>query len=193
MQTSAGELAAARWLDAEDATVDQALAWALEHDPRRAAARDRPGALVELRGRLAAGYGLLRAAAGHAAAGNDAWCAAHCGWAWRSLRRFRRCGGYFTAVRDASWPAPSPALADALAGRSAALVNVDRIPRGSGARRAVALARELGYPSGEALALANLSLGGLRRRPGKRGGLCPASPADRPCPHTRLDCPAVIA
>ena len=30
--TSAGELAAARWLDAEDATVHQALAWALEHD-----------------------------------------------------------------------------------------------------------------------------------------------------------------
>ena len=34
MRTGAGELAAARWLDTEDATVDQALAWALEHDSR---------------------------------------------------------------------------------------------------------------------------------------------------------------
>ena len=32
LQTSAGELAAARWLDAEDATVHQGLAWAVEHD-----------------------------------------------------------------------------------------------------------------------------------------------------------------
>ena len=51
MQTSAGELAAARWLDAEDATTQQALAWALEHDP--------PTAL-----RLADGAGALVAAAG---------------------------------------------------------------------------------------------------------------------------------
>ena len=51
-------------------------------------------------------------------------------------------------------------LADALAGRSAALVNIGRVPEGiEDARRAVALARELGYPAGEALALANLSLG----------------------------------
>jgi hypothetical protein len=32
VETPAGELAASRWLDAEDATVHQALAWALEHD-----------------------------------------------------------------------------------------------------------------------------------------------------------------
>jgi len=51
-------------------------------------------------------------------------------------------------------------LVDALASRSAALVNVNRVPEGiQDARRAVALAREMGYPAGEALALANLSLG----------------------------------
>ena len=33
LQTTAGELAAARWLDAEDATMRQALAWAVDHDP----------------------------------------------------------------------------------------------------------------------------------------------------------------
>jgi predicted ATPase len=32
LQTSTGEVAAARWLDAEDATMRQALAWAMEHD-----------------------------------------------------------------------------------------------------------------------------------------------------------------
>ena len=33
LQSGDGELAAARWLDAEDATMRQALAWAVEHDP----------------------------------------------------------------------------------------------------------------------------------------------------------------
>ena len=78
MQVSAGELDAARWLDAEDATVHQALAWALQHDPD--AALRLAIALApwwHMRGRLVAGYPLLRAAAGHAAPGSDVWCAAH--------------------------------------------------------------------------------------------------------------------
>jgi hypothetical protein len=33
LQPSDGELAAALWLDAEDATMRQALAWAVAHDP----------------------------------------------------------------------------------------------------------------------------------------------------------------
>jgi DNA-binding CsgD family transcriptional regulator len=54
---------------------------------------------------------------------------------------------------------PSPALVDGLAGRSAALLNVDRIPEAAeDARRALALARDIGHPSGEALALVDLSL-----------------------------------
>ena len=63
LQASGGELAAARWLDAEDATTQQALAWALKDDP--ATALRLAIALApwwQLRGRLAAGYGLLRAA-----------------------------------------------------------------------------------------------------------------------------------
>jgi hypothetical protein len=32
LETSTDELAAARWLDAEDATVRQALAWAMDHE-----------------------------------------------------------------------------------------------------------------------------------------------------------------
>ena len=163
MQASGGELDAARWVDAEDATIGQALAWTLEHDPD--AALRLALALApwwKLRGRLAAGYALLRAAAGHAAPGSDAWCAAHywLGQAAHSTGDFAAALGYFTAVREAvAGRQPSPVLADALAGRSAALVNIDRVPEGiTDARRAVDLARELGYPAGEALALANLSL-----------------------------------
>ena len=33
LQTPEGDSAAARWLDAEDATMRQVLAWAMDHDP----------------------------------------------------------------------------------------------------------------------------------------------------------------
>ena len=59
-QTTAGEPAAARWLDAEDATMRQVLAWAAAHDP--ALALRLAGALGwwwVLRGRLAGEYRLL--------------------------------------------------------------------------------------------------------------------------------------
>jgi predicted ATPase/DNA-binding CsgD family transcriptional regulator len=164
MQTSTGELAAATWLDAEDVTVHQCLAWALQHDP--ATALRLSMALApwwKLRGRMVAGYALLCAAAGHPVPGSDAWCAAHnwLGQAAHSTGDFAGALGYFTAVRDAmAGRAPSPVLVDALAGRSVALVNIDHVPEGiENARRALAWAKELGYPAGEALALANLSLG----------------------------------
>ena len=88
LQTSTGELAAARWLDAEDATMRQVLAWAMEHDPavalRLAAAL---GWWWFLRGRLPGQYPLLREAAGRAEPGSDGWCAAQfwLGWAARWL------------------------------------------------------------------------------------------------------------
>ena len=68
LQTSTPEeLAAARWLDAEDATMRQVLAWALDYDPatavRLAAAL---GWWWLLRGRLPAQYGLLREIVGRA-------------------------------------------------------------------------------------------------------------------------------
>jgi hypothetical protein len=154
--TSAGELAAARWLDAEDAAAHQGLAWALEHD--RATALRLAIALAPwwvLRGRFVTGSALLRAAAGHAARDEDAWCAAQLWLGHLALHTNDLVGalGHFTAVRDAvAASGPSPALADGLAGRSAALLNVGRIPEAAGdARRALALARELGYPAGEAL------------------------------------------
>ena len=47
LQTAEGELAAARWLDAEDAAMRQVLAWAIDHDPDAAVRPDgRAGAVV---------------------------------------------------------------------------------------------------------------------------------------------------
>ena len=71
LQTStAEEVAAARWLDAEDATMRQVLAWAMDHDPatavRLAAAL---GWWWLLRGRLPGRYGLLREVAERSEAG----------------------------------------------------------------------------------------------------------------------------
>jgi non-specific serine/threonine protein kinase len=164
LRTSAGELAAANWLDAEDATLHQGLAWALEHD--QVAGLRLAIALApwwRLRGRYAAGGALLRTAARYAAPGSQEWCAAHI---WLGSAHVNTCDfadalSYFTAVRDAmADQAPSPPLVDALSGRSVVLVNTDRIPEGiEDARRAVTVAREIGYPAGEAMALANLGLG----------------------------------
>ena len=67
--------------------------------------------------------------------------------------------GHFTALRDAAAErGPCPALADGLAGRSAALVHMGRHAEAAEeARRALAVAREIGYPLGEVLALGGLA------------------------------------
>jgi predicted ATPase len=77
LQTStAEEVAAARWVGAEDAAMRQVLAWAMDHDPavavRLVAAL---GWWWLVRGRLPGQYGLLRRAAGRAEEGSDGWCA----------------------------------------------------------------------------------------------------------------------
>jgi predicted ATPase/DNA-binding CsgD family transcriptional regulator len=163
MQTGTGEAAAAQWLDAEDANVHQGLAWALEHDP--AAALRLAIALApwwHLRGRSAAGYPLLRAAAEHAARDEHAWCAAQLWLGQTAMNTGDMIAslGHFTAIRDAiSARGPSPMLVDCLSGRSITQLNLGRIPEGTAdARRALAMARELVYPAGEALALLDLSV-----------------------------------
>ena len=115
LETGAGELAAARRLDAEDATMRQVLAWAVEHDAaialRMAVAL---GRWWFLRGRLAGQYPLLRESAGRAAAGSDPWCAAQFWLGIMALSTVDPAGalGHFTAVRDAVGNGPpSQALA----------------------------------------------------------------------------------
>jgi predicted ATPase/DNA-binding CsgD family transcriptional regulator/DNA-binding XRE family transcriptional regulator len=162
-QSGDGELAAARWLDAEDATMRQALAWALAHDPTLALRlANTLGWWWFVRGRLAGEYRLLCQAAGHAEVGSGGWCAAQIwlGWAARSSADLAGALGHFTAVRDAvSGRPPSRALASALAGRSSVLRLMGRTAEAaSDARRSLALAREIGDPAGELLALTELSL-----------------------------------
>ena len=72
LQTGTAEIAAALRLDAEDVMMSQVLAWAMQHDTAvalRLAVALAPWWL--LRGRLAAGYPLLREAASRAEAGSD--------------------------------------------------------------------------------------------------------------------------
>jgi predicted ATPase/DNA-binding CsgD family transcriptional regulator len=163
-QSGDGELAAARWLDAEDATTRQALGWAVAHDP--ALALRLANALAWwwlLRGRLAGEYPLLCQAAGGAEVGSGGWCAAQIWLGWAAQFFSADLGaalGHFTAVRDAAaGRPPSWALTAALAGRAGILRLMGRTAEAAGdGRRALALAREIGYPAGELLALTDLSL-----------------------------------
>ncbi|HEY2079099.1 MAG TPA: LuxR C-terminal-related transcriptional regulator [Streptosporangiaceae bacterium] len=164
-----GEVAAARWLDAEDATMRRALDWALQHDAapgRDAVVAPRLAAALawwwQIRGRLAGQVPLLRATVDRAAAGSDAWCAGHTWLGQASMDSADPAGAlrHFTAVRDACGDrGPFPLLARCLSGRSATLLGLGRIAEAAGdARRSLALARDGDQPVAEALALAVLSL-----------------------------------
>jgi predicted ATPase/DNA-binding CsgD family transcriptional regulator len=162
VQTRTGEAAAARWLDAEEAAMRQVLAWAMGRD--REAALRLAGALFGwwwLRGRLSGLYPLLAELAGYAEPGSDRWCTAQ-SWAASAAVFSQDLAGalrHSTALRDAvADRPPSQALADALNGRAAALGDLGQYPEAAGdARRALAVARELGYPTGEVLALSFLA------------------------------------
>jgi predicted ATPase/DNA-binding CsgD family transcriptional regulator/transcriptional regulator with XRE-family HTH domain len=163
-QIPGGELAAARWLDAEDATMRQALAWAMEHDP--AVALRLAAALTWwwcLRGRLAGNYPLLRKAAERAKPGSDAWCTAQAwlGYTAQWTGDMAASLSHFTELGDAvADRGPCPALADSLDGRAAALLQMGRYAEAvDEARRSLAVAREVGYPMGEVLALGPLGFG----------------------------------
>jgi DNA-binding CsgD family transcriptional regulator/tetratricopeptide (TPR) repeat protein len=168
LTTGTGEVAAARWLDAEDATMRQVLAWALAHDPavalRLAIAL---GWWWFLRGRLPGQYPLLGRAAARAEPGSDGWCAAQDWLGMASLfsADLPRALGHLTAARDAmQGRGPSRVLADILADRSVVMLNMDRSGEGAeDGRRSLAMARELGYPAGEAAALEALGVAALYR------------------------------
>jgi non-specific serine/threonine protein kinase len=163
------EVAGLRQLDAEDVTVHHALAWSLRHDT--AAALGLALLLApwwQLRGRLSSQVPLLAAAAEHAQAGTDGWCAAQlllgqvAGHAEDPPAMLERC----TAVRDALADPPGPAtlprrvlLTMSLAGRAAALLRMGRVAEAvADSRRAVDVARETGGDGIEAMALGSLSL-----------------------------------
>ena len=163
MNSRGGELAAARWLDAEDAAVHQALGWALDHDPStalRLAVALAPW--WELRGRLAAGHALLQRAIDRPGRRDALWFAAR----FRLGRLLTLAGDYpealvqVTAVCDALADSPSSReYIDGLTARSMVLRNLGQLDEAADqARQALALARQAGDPAGEAQALAHLGL-----------------------------------
>jgi predicted ATPase/DNA-binding CsgD family transcriptional regulator len=163
------EQASLRRLDAEDATMSRALAWAMDHDPGtalRLALALRPW--WQIRGRLTSQARLMATVAEYAAPGSDEWSAALlclgqvAGQAGDAVAALE----HFTAVRDALEDARRPAspwrpliLSMCLDGRSGTLSAMGRIAEAvSDGRQALALARETGLPGLEALALACLSV-----------------------------------
>jgi len=169
MQTGAGELAATRWLDTEDATTQQALTWALEHDPGLAlqlAVALAPWWVT--RGRVTSGYPLLLAAAEGAPRAEgvprmgDAWPAAQywLGYCANLAGDFLGALKHYALAISAVADDPrSPVLADAASGRANCLLNLRRNAEAAEeAERAVDLARDIGYPAGEARALLTLSI-----------------------------------
>jgi predicted ATPase/class 3 adenylate cyclase/DNA-binding CsgD family transcriptional regulator len=164
--TSTAELAALQRLDAEDATTRQALAWAVDYDhdiaPRLAVALA-PWWL--LRGRAAGEDALLRAAAAYAEPGSQTWCDAQL---WRGetamhVPDLNAALGHFTAVRDAlAGQGPSRRLAESLCNRSIIFATLGQLAEATEeARRALAMARELGHPAVEGLALGSLAIAAL--------------------------------
>jgi predicted ATPase/DNA-binding CsgD family transcriptional regulator len=163
LQTSTTEeAAAADRLDAEDPAMRQVLAWAMDHDPATAARlAGTLGWWWWLRGRLPGQYQLLREVAGRAETGSGGWC-------WVQL--WLACAADFfandaqamehdTALCDAAADrGPSPVLVHGLADRAIGLINLGRpVEAAENARRALAMAREIGYRAGEINALAALS------------------------------------
>ena len=163
LQTGAGEAAAARWLDAEDPTMRQVLAWAMTHDTAAALRlADALGWWWQLRGRLTGQYPLLREVAGWAEPGSEEWCAIQC-WLGRAAAFSADLAGalgHWTALLDAvEGRGPSRVLADGLRGRANVLLNMGRLAEGTeDGRRSLAMARELGYPVGEGMALLMLGI-----------------------------------
>jgi predicted ATPase/DNA-binding CsgD family transcriptional regulator len=167
--TRSREAESLRYLDAEDATLRDALAWAMEHDPGMAIRLTLALApWWQLRGRLPSQAPLLVAAAEYAEVGSDDWCAAR-------LTLGQVAGHaddpptmleHFTAVRDALEDPRRPATAGGpvllsmcLGARASALLRMDRIAEAlEDARRTLDLARRSGYGGLEAMALACLSM-----------------------------------
>ena len=172
LRTGAGEVAAARWLDAEDPAMRQVLAWAVTHDvPAALRLAEALGWWWWLRGRLArqcpAGCARWPPAPRWGARGG---APPSPGWGGPCISRAARPGalGHFTAVLEAVGDrGPSRVLADALAGRSVMQLNTGRLAEGTqDARRSLAMARNLGYRTGEGIALGKLALAAMfGRRP----------------------------
>jgi predicted ATPase/DNA-binding CsgD family transcriptional regulator len=169
LYTRTWELAGIRHFDAEDVTLRHALAWAIDRDRATALRLVLAQALWwQLRGRLSSQAPLLAAAAEHAEAGSDQWCAVHMFLAQVASQVGDSDAALeqYTAVRDILDDPQRPAseagpviLAVCLGGRAMALVQTGRVAEGAeDSRRTLDLARETGLRGLEAMGMACLSL-----------------------------------
>jgi DNA-binding CsgD family transcriptional regulator/tetratricopeptide (TPR) repeat protein len=164
LHTRTQEASSLRLFDAEETSMRHALAWAMEHD-RALALRL---ALTQsqwwqLRGRLTSQAPLLAAAAEHAEAGSDEWCAARMflGQVASQFAEPDAALEQYTAVRDTlentqrlGEPVGLVLMSICLTGRSAALQQMGRLAEaGDDARRSMDVARQTGFPGLQALAL----------------------------------------
>ena len=156
-RSSTGELAAGHWLDAEDASLRQAMAWSLDRD--HDAALELAIGLAywrNVRGRHVEAYAQLSAAVEHAVPGTAPWCEAQYMMAQCVGKRDQ--GAAMAHYRAASAALeglpPSATLALALAGESNTLNLLGRYGESAViAERALSLAREVSDPNAEVFAL----------------------------------------
>jgi predicted ATPase/DNA-binding CsgD family transcriptional regulator len=158
--TTAGEPAAVSWLDAESATLQRALSWALQHEGHLALRLAISLAYWwHMRSRQAEGYWLLYDAARQAERNDDRWCAAQFWLGWLSADSGMNMTAFelhMTAVIDVLTErvVRAPLLARALAFRAVGVANQDRfLEAAEDAQRALDLAIELGDPFAEAFSL----------------------------------------
>jgi predicted ATPase/DNA-binding CsgD family transcriptional regulator len=157
------EQSSALWLDAEDAAVHQALAWALDHDPNaalRLAVALAPWWLV--RGRWIQGSRLLQRAIEQADSSEGLRYAAHL-WLGQLARQTfdseLAISNFGIVIDGYGSGQPSAEVVDSLLGRCAVLRNfLDLGKATADARTALSLAREIGYAAGEAMALKELGI-----------------------------------
>jgi hypothetical protein len=120
LQTSAGEVAAARWLDAEDPAMRQVLAWAVTTDGAAAVRlADALGLWWWQRGRLPGRYRLLREVANRTEPGTEGWCTIQFWLGWAAFFAADLAGDWAISPRSATppetggrpgcWPMPWPA------------------------------------------------------------------------------------
>jgi len=162
-----GEVAAARWLDAERATMAYVLAWAVQHDPDAAARLVTAlGGWWMLRGQVANQEAPLRALVDRTEPGSDGWCAAQLWLAWIAHeaadlpQALQRYAAIVDVIGD---QAPSQMLADCLGLQSVTLSSLGRVPEAAGcARRALVMARELSDPLSQVHAMMGLAIVAMR-------------------------------
>lgn len=158
LETSDRELQALRWLDAEDATMNRALTWTLEHDPEialRLATSLAPW--LRVRGRLTEAHERLTAATAPFSASSETWVTAQLWLGHLAAYSADPADGVrrYVAVYDAhATRRPSRVLLEALAVGSIVRINLDDIPGGiQDARRAVVLACDLNDGAAELFSL----------------------------------------